>query len=567
MTPEGRCPRCTETGPIATPCRADACARIGVHRIPPEFARQPSNDPLVGQMLDAWLVLRRVAGGGVGDIYLAEQQPVGLRAALKLITQTDGPLARPERFLREAAALARLTHPNIVRLLAYGVHQTRPYLVMEFIDGARTLARAAPHLSPSEKRRVVIQMTHALQAAHAQGVVHRDLKPANVMLQAVVGEPHFVRLVDFGLARFEGDSDHSTIVAGSPHYMAPEQIARDRIGPFTDVYALAALTLEIFSGERPFRGPTINAVLLLKSDPAYDPVADAEPRLDPRLAALLRDALARNPAERIATAAAFRAAFEALGPMPDPPLAPTGPMRRSPAQVHITTEAYDDTASRELPDPPPTLTPAPNHPARAPGSTAPLPGSARSPGQEPPRRSDPPRPDAHQAHDPHPARDSHPARDPATDRPRAPEPPPRPHRALRLTLIALVALAATALALRALDPGDHTETDATARAPLDATTQTTAHVIADATPSAPADAIPDAIPIATPDATPDAMTNTALDAQPPTDATPPTRREATPRRAPTPDRRPRRPEPRPDARPPEPPPLHMPSTWTRETPR
>ncbi|MCB9527516.1 MAG: protein kinase [Myxococcales bacterium] len=492
MSIEGRCPRCTRPGPVATPCRADACVRLGVHRVPADFAREPSSDALIGQMLDAWLILRRIGAGGVGEIYLAEQRPVGLRAALKLLSGGDGPLARPERFLREAAALARLSHPNIVRLLAYGVHGARPYLVMEFIDGARTLARAGPHLAPSEKRRVVLQLTHALEAAHAQGVVHRDLKPANVMLQAVVGEPHFVRVVDFGLAKFAEDGDHTTVVAGSPHYMAPEQVARDRVGPWTDVYALGVLVLELFSGERPFRGPTVNAVLMLKSDPGYDPVAEAEESLPAGLATVLRRALAREPADRYPHPAAFRAAFEALGPMVDPPLAPTAPMRRAEAQALLVTLVADDTA-------PSAVEAADPMDATAPSSTPP--GDGR-------RRSTRPMPGEVVAA--------------AVDEsPVAPAAPPR-RRSGWLALLALVGIGAVAAVAVSLGPSEERADGGVAvDAAVDATVDAMVAVRVDATV----------------DATVDAMADTTVDAMPrdtmprdamPRDATPPDAMPATP---------------------------------------
>lgn len=374
MSDEGRCPRCTAPGPVGTACTADACVRLAVHRIPTSFVDEPSSDAMVGQQLDAWLVLKRIGAGGVGEIYLAEQRPVGLRAALKLLAEGDTALTHPERFMREAAALARLTHPNIVRLLAYGVHQQRPYLVMEYIEGARTLDRVAPHLRPSEKCRVVMQLCNALGAAHAQGVVHRDLKPANVMLQAVVGEPHFVRVVDYGLAKFTDDPGHSTVVAGSPHYMAPEQVSRDRIGPWTDIYALGVLTLELFTGERPFAGATLNAVLMLKNDPAYDPVAEASAVLGPALTAVLSRATARDRHDRYASIDAFREAFAAMPPMIDPPLKPTAPMLRSPAQIALATAALGssigtdptasapvdvDSATAPMSDPPRPATDAP----------------------------------------------------------------------------------------------------------------------------------------------------------------------------------------------------------------
>ncbi len=287
----------------------DACARLGVHRLPAPYGERPTEDPAIGRLFDIWLVLARLGEGAMGAVYLAEQQPLRLKGALKLVTRSGGTLAEEGRFVREASALSRLTHPNIVRLLAYGMAQQQPYLVMEYLEGGRTLRDVMPELDVGDRRRILVQITHALEAAHAQGVVHRDLKPTNVMVQSVAGEPHFVRLVDFGLAKFTDDGDRTTVAAGSPRYMAPEQATQRAIGPWTDVYALGVMACELLAEHLPFGQGSVQAILVRKMDPAHDPLSNATRPVPGGLAGFLRRAMATEPEGRFPDAAAMRAAL------------------------------------------------------------------------------------------------------------------------------------------------------------------------------------------------------------------------------------------------------------------
>ncbi len=301
-----------------------------MHRLPADEVGEPTTDPVVGRMFDAWLVMNRLGHGGVGTVYLAEQQPVGLRGALKMLTDHGDGLRSTERFMREAAALARLSHPHIVRLMAYGVVGAIPYLVMEFVRDGRTLGALADQLDMRARRRIIVQITHALEAAHGEAIVHRDLKPDNVMLQAVAGDPHFVRLVDFGLAKFTDEGDATALAAGTPRYMAPEQALQRDIGPWTDVYATGVIACELFTGHRPFKAGTVQQTLLLKLDADHDPLAGMAEDVPPALAGFLRRAMARDPRGRFPDAAALRAALPDLETLMStgtgPTLAPTVPI-------------------------------------------------------------------------------------------------------------------------------------------------------------------------------------------------------------------------------------------------
>lgn len=319
IDPDGRCPSCEGPGPVAAPCATPRCQRRGYHFVPSEWFAAIDHtglvDPVLGQMRGDYLVVGVLGSGGLGKVYHALQWPIALPAALKLLGNGHEPPDphAVERFRGEAMALARLTHPNIVRLLKFGVHDGVPYLVMEYVEGSRTLRdlQRRRELDPESALRVLLQILSALEDAHARNIIHRDIKPPNVMVQAVPGEPFFVRLVDFGLAKFTEDGDDTRQLAGTPSYMAPEQLDRTNIGPWTDLYAVAVIAFELMTRRRPFPGTSSEDVLRLKRQADYSPL-DQVADLDlPRPArAFFERALAPNPADRYADAADFRAALQ-----------------------------------------------------------------------------------------------------------------------------------------------------------------------------------------------------------------------------------------------------------------
>ncbi len=306
---------CGHRGVAAEPCAGEICARFELHCVPEEHLPRDirSRDPVIGRLLGDYLVVRRLGAGGVGSVYLALQQPIGLPAAVKLLHGEPSSLATPERFRQEAAALARLNHPNIVRLLKYGLDGPTPYLVMEYVEDGRTLADAMrAGLTDDDALRILLQICHGLEAAHRRSVVHRDIKPANVMLQAVPGEAHFVRLVDFGLAKFVDEGQSTRLAAGTPQYMAPEQARATGIGPWTDVYAVAVVACEMLMGRHPFPGDSAQSLILRKCDPSFDPVAALGEPVGPAMADFLRRSLATSPTERVRSMPALAGALRAV---------------------------------------------------------------------------------------------------------------------------------------------------------------------------------------------------------------------------------------------------------------
>jgi WD40 repeat protein len=253
-------------------------------------------------------LLEEVGRGGMGVVYRARQKSLERVVALKMVLA--GEHAGPQelaRFRSEAAALARLQHPNIVQIHEVGAHDGRPYFSMEFVDGPSLAQRldGAP-LPGREAARLVQTLAGAVHAAHGKGVVHRDLKPANVLL-AADGTP---KVTDFGLAKrldAPGGATQSGAIVGTPSYMAPEQAAgRSKdIGPPVDVYALGALLYELLTGRPPFRAPTAVDTLVLVQTAEPVPPSRLQPGVPPDLETVCLSCLQKDPARRYASAQAL----------------------------------------------------------------------------------------------------------------------------------------------------------------------------------------------------------------------------------------------------------------------
>ena len=331
MTEEvGKCPGCNETGTVGEACEEKACQKRGSRFIPGDYWEGAHDedgglvDPLIGQMIGDFLVVGRLGQGGFGTVYLALQQPLfRLRGALKLIEppedNRDFAEAMLEKFQGEAEVLADLTHPNIVRLLKYGIHRHRPYLVMEYVEDGVTLrdeiymrAHNGEPLAHNEMRHIFNQILNGLEAAHGRNVIHRDIKPENIMLQPVVGNPAHVRILDFGLAKAVEKRSDTDWTLGSPTYMAPEQVNRENLGTWTDLYALGVIFFELVTGRKPFPGDSDAEIVAHKIDDDYDPLALARKlNYDEQVLNFMERALADEPQDRFQTVEEFRPAMAA----------------------------------------------------------------------------------------------------------------------------------------------------------------------------------------------------------------------------------------------------------------
>jgi serine/threonine protein kinase len=270
----------------------------------------------IGQTVGNYRVLEKIAEGGRGNVYLAEHPVIGRKAALKVIhPQHARNVDIVTRFVNEASALSRIRHEHIVEVTDFGrTPEGDFYFIMEYLEG-RSLADAivaeAP-FAPARALELAAQIADALVASHAQGVIHRDLKPENVFLVTHGKEPDFAKVLDFGLAKLIHDNDGAApqtragLVMGTPYYMAPEQCvgARELDGR-ADVYALGVVLFEMLTGKLPFGGDSDDEVLMkqvtLPPPAVRSLVSDVPAALD----AIVRRALAKAPADRFPSMAAF----------------------------------------------------------------------------------------------------------------------------------------------------------------------------------------------------------------------------------------------------------------------
>ena len=238
--------------------------------------------------------------GGMGVVWRARDERLGRDVALKVLHPwvADDPDLR-ERFEREATALARLEHPNVVRLYDVLESDGRTVLVMELVEGAAldTLI-AGRSLDWDEARRYCAPVAAALAHAHARGVVHRDLTPANVLVERGTGR---VVVTDFGLARLARSSRSapiSGVLAGTPEYWAPEQAAGGATGPATDLYALGCVLFRLLAGRMPFEGEDRLATGLRRAHEDAPSLDGAVPRAPDEAIRLVDRLLARDPTGR-----------------------------------------------------------------------------------------------------------------------------------------------------------------------------------------------------------------------------------------------------------------------------
>ena len=302
------CPKCGQPIPAGSP--QGLCPRCLLHGVMPS-ANQPSPTlafveayvaPTVEEVAKLFpqLEVKELIGqGGMGAVYLARQKGLDRLVALKLVRPREADPTFAERFVREAKAMARLSHPHVVAVFESGEAGGLPYLVMEYVDGV-TLRDAMRErkLSPAEALAIVPQICDALEYAHAQGVVHRDVKPENILL----GRDGRVKIADFGLAKVTDPAGVSLTgtrqAMGTPHYMAPEQWEKPgEVDHRADIYALGVVLYELLTGELPIG----------RFDPPSQKI-----RLDIRLDDVVLRALAKEPDRRYQHASDVKTALDAI---------------------------------------------------------------------------------------------------------------------------------------------------------------------------------------------------------------------------------------------------------------
>lgn len=278
----------------------------------------PAPDPLLGHTVAGrYHVVRKLSQGGMGAIYLATQQPLGREVALKVLLNT---VAHDEtavqRFEQEARAVSRLRHPHIITLYDFGrTEDGRLFIAMEFLDGEslRDAVQKAGRLPYRRALHVVKGIVSGLAEAHRLGIMHRDLKPENVMLVNQAGDPDFVKMLDFGLARSVAAQEtdarltQQNTIPGTPAYLPPERAAGVDDDLRSDLYSLGALWFELLCGRPPFDGDSaIKIIVRHMQEPAPSPrAAGADPALPPAMEALVSRLLEKQPERRPESAEAL----------------------------------------------------------------------------------------------------------------------------------------------------------------------------------------------------------------------------------------------------------------------
>jgi predicted Ser/Thr protein kinase/tetratricopeptide (TPR) repeat protein len=285
----------------------------------PQSAALGAGEP---ERIGKYDVVSCLGKGAMGVVYLARDPFLERDVALKvMLPQISDDPEQKHRFEREARAVARMMHPNVVTIFDLGYHSDgSPYIAMELLRGQDLMQalRDGPPLSLERKLSIIVQVLEGVGHAHRAGIVHRDIKPANTFLN----DDGTVKIMDFGVARFTAASMTATgIVVGTANYMAPEQVNGARVDGRADLFSVGCMLYELLLGRRPFEADTLMSTLwkIVHEEAAFNAAPAPELR---RLIPVLQRALAKLPDERYQTAAEFAAGLseapeeKAPGPVP-----------------------------------------------------------------------------------------------------------------------------------------------------------------------------------------------------------------------------------------------------------
>ena len=263
---------------------------------------------------DRYRLIERIGSGGMADVWRATDTELGRDVAIKVLHEN---FARNkefvERFRREASSAAGLQHQNVVSVYDRGQWEDTYYIAMELIEGSSLRDLITRGLEPSEAVEVARQVLAAASFAHANGIVHRDLKPLNVLID----RSGRIRVTDFGIAR-AGNSEitQTGSVMGTAQYLSPEQAQGFAVGPATDIYSTGVMLFEMLTGRVPFDGENTVAIAMKQVAEEPPPPSSINPAVSPALDAVVLRALAKDPAQRFASADEMIAALDAAEASP-----------------------------------------------------------------------------------------------------------------------------------------------------------------------------------------------------------------------------------------------------------
>ena len=311
-----------------------------------------------GQSIGNYRILNKIGTGGMGAVYLAEHPLIGKKVALKVIHRelaTNREVV--QRFFQEAKAVNKIGNEHIVEIHDFGVTpEGDHFYIMEYLEGLTLAAvlSAESILDIIRALHIGAQIASALAAAHAAGVIHRDLKPDNVMLTTRLGEPDFVKLLDFGLAKMFAGGGVSAVktaagvLLGTPQYMSPEACeSRGNLDHRTDIYALGVLLFQMMTGVLPFDGDTMGEVLVKQVTQLPPPPRGFNASIPPSVEQIVLRCLAKQPDSRFPTMNALREAL--LDPErylhKSPPIAPARSL--APGELKVDAKTVMAYAAQE----------------------------------------------------------------------------------------------------------------------------------------------------------------------------------------------------------------------------
>ena len=291
-------------------------------RTPSSSAPNPSSsDPLGGArftpgqiIAERYRVVAMAGRGGMGEVYRAEDLKLGQVVAIKFLpVSLAEDAATLARFHSEVRIARQVSHPNVCRVFDIGDAEGMPFLSMEYVDGEdlASVVRRIGRLSPDKATEIARQICAGLAAAHERGVIHRDLKPANVMLDGA-GK---IRITDFGLAGVAASIQGADIRAGTPAYMAPEQLAGKEVTTKSDIYSLGLILYEILTGKRAFEASTLPELMKLREQGTITNPSTLVHDLDPLIERVILRCLEADSAKRPVSALQVAAALPGGDPL------------------------------------------------------------------------------------------------------------------------------------------------------------------------------------------------------------------------------------------------------------
>jgi serine/threonine protein kinase len=274
--------------------------------------------------IGGYKVLATIGRGAMGQVYLAEDEHLERRVAIKVMhpARASDPASR-QRFIRESRATAAIEHPHVVTIHQVGEHRQGgaqsglPYIVMQCLHGDTlgTYRAKVGRVPLPEALRISREIAEGLAAAHRRGLVHRDIKPENIILE---GPTRAVKIIDFGLVRDIGDADSSAqvtmdgAVVGTPAYMAPERISDRPVDARADLFGLGVMLYELLADQLPFTGTSMMAMLASIAHGSPTRLRSVAPDVPDDVSKLVMQMIAHDPADRPATAQAVADTIAAI---------------------------------------------------------------------------------------------------------------------------------------------------------------------------------------------------------------------------------------------------------------